>query len=137
LAAILEGEISACLALHMTQCWNCWFFRAESAVTKTELHRLARNFIFSIAIHYIHRRKRLILNHNYKPHKEIKAKKKNKLNAIPVTGCGGLQGCEKLRIPLCLDIRLIDGGKVVGPTHRPHFTPQKHNYFYVSGILFC
>jgi hypothetical protein len=24
-----------------------------------------------------------------------------------------------------LDCRLIDGGKVVSPTHRPHFTPQK------------
>jgi hypothetical protein len=33
----------------------------------------------------------------------------------------------------CLDNRLTDGGKVVSPTHRPHFTPQKHYYFYVSG----
>jgi hypothetical protein len=46
--------------------------------------------------------------------------------AIPVTGRGGLQGCQMLRIPHCLDNRLIDGGKVVSPTHRPHFTPQKH-----------
>jgi hypothetical protein len=38
-----------------------------------------------------------------------------------------------LRIPLCLDNRLTDGGKVVSPTHPPHFTPQKHYYFYVSG----
>jgi hypothetical protein len=27
-----------------------------------------------------------------------------------------------------LDNRLIDDGKVVSPTHQPHFTPQKH-YF--------
>jgi hypothetical protein len=37
-----------------------------------------------------------------------------------------------LRVAHCLDNRLIDGGKVVSPTHRPHFTPQKH-YFFVSG----
>jgi hypothetical protein len=33
--------------------------------------------------------------------------------------------------------RLIDGGKVVSPTHQPHFTPQKHYFFYVSGTHFC
>jgi hypothetical protein len=33
-----------------------------------------------------------------------------------------------LRIPHCLDNRLTDGGKVVSPTHRPHFTHKKH-YF--------
>jgi hypothetical protein len=27
-----------------------------------------------------------------------------KSKARPVTGCGGLQGCEMLRIPHCLDI---------------------------------
>jgi hypothetical protein len=32
--------------------------------------------------------------------------------------------------------RLTDGGKVVSLTHRPHFTPQKHYYFYVSGTHF-
>jgi hypothetical protein len=42
-----------------------------------------------------------------------------------------------LRIPHCLDNRLTDGGKVVSPTHRPQFTPQKHYYFYVSGTHFC
>jgi hypothetical protein len=36
--------------------------------------------------------------------------------------------CEMLRILHCLDNRLIDGGEVVSPTHRPHFTFQKH-YF--------
>jgi hypothetical protein len=40
-----------------------------------------------------------------------------------------------LRIPQCLDNRLTDGGKVVSPTHWPHFTPQKH-YYYVSGTHF-
>jgi hypothetical protein len=38
-----------------------------------------------------------------------------------------------LSIPDCLDNRLTDGGQVVSPTHLPHFTPQKHYYFYVSG----
>jgi hypothetical protein len=43
-----------------------------------------------------------------------------------------------LRIPHCIDNRLIDGGKVVSPTHRPHFTPQKHySSFNVSGTHFC
>jgi hypothetical protein len=37
-----------------------------------------------------------------------------------------------LRIPHYLDNRLTDGGKVVSPTHRPRFTPQKHYYFSVS-----
>jgi hypothetical protein len=51
---------------------------------------------------------------------------KKKSIVIPVTGRGGPQGREMLRIPHCLDNRLIDGGKVVSPTHRPHFTAQKH-----------
>jgi hypothetical protein len=49
---------------------------------------------------------------------------KKKSKAVPVTGLGGLQGCEMLRIPHCLDNRLTDGGKVVSPTHRPSFTPE-------------
>jgi hypothetical protein len=56
--------------------------------------------------------------------------------AIPITGLGGLQVCEMLRIPHCLDSRLTDGGKVVSLTHRPCFTPQKHYYFSVSGTHF-
>jgi hypothetical protein len=42
-----------------------------------------------------------------------------------------------LRISHCLDNRFTDGGKVVSRTHRPHFTPQKHYYFSVSGSHFC
>jgi hypothetical protein len=42
-----------------------------------------------------------------------------------------------LRIPHCLDNRLIDGDKVVSPTHPMHSTPQKHYYFYVSANHFC
>jgi hypothetical protein len=34
------------------------------------------------------------------------------LEAIPVTGRGGLYGCEMLRIPQYLDSRLADGCKV-------------------------
>jgi hypothetical protein len=40
-----------------------------------------------------------------------------------------------LRIPHCLDNRLIDGGKVVNPTHLPHFTPQKHFFFLMFPVL--
>jgi hypothetical protein len=43
---------------------------------------------------------------------------------------------EMLRIPHCLDSQLTDGGKVVSPTHQPHFTPQKH-YFSASGTHLC
>jgi hypothetical protein len=42
-----------------------------------------------------------------------------------------------LRMPNCVDNRFTDGGKVVSPTHRPHFTPLKHYYFYVSGTRLC
>jgi hypothetical protein len=42
-----------------------------------------------------------------------------------------------LRIPHCLDKRLTDSGKVVSPTHPPHFAPQKHYYFYVSGTQYA
>jgi hypothetical protein len=40
-----------------------------------------------------------------------------------------------LRVPHCLDNRLTDSGKVVSPTHPPHFTPQKDYNFYVSSEL--
>jgi hypothetical protein len=56
-----------------------------------------------------------------------------KSKAISVTGRGGLEGCEMLRIPRCLDNRLTDGGKVVSPTitildifHRPVFYLKLH-----------
>jgi hypothetical protein len=41
-----------------------------------------------------------------------------------------------LRISHCLGNRLIDGGKIVSPTHRPRYTPQKH-YFSASVTHFC
>jgi hypothetical protein len=37
-----------------------------------------------------------------------------------------------LRIPYCLDNRLIDGGKIVSPAYLPCSIPQKH-YFSASG----
>jgi hypothetical protein len=58
------------------------------------------------------------------------------VKAIPLTGRGGLQACEMLRIPHCIDIGLTDGGKVVSLTHRPRSTLQKH-YFSSSGTHFC
>jgi hypothetical protein len=46
-----------------------------------------------------------------------------KRKAIPVTGHGGPQGCETLRVPHYLDNRLTDGGKALSLTRRPPFTP--------------
>jgi hypothetical protein len=45
--------------------------------------------------------------------------------AIPVTGRGGLLGCETSRLPQFLDNRLTDGGEVVSLKRRPLFTPIK------------
>jgi hypothetical protein len=53
----------------------------------------------------------------------------------PLTGRGGLQGCEMLRFPHWLDNRLTDECKVVRRIHRPRFTPHKH--FSASGTRFC
>jgi hypothetical protein len=55
---------------------------------------------------------------------------------LSVTGRGGLQGYDMLRITHCLDTRLIDGGEVVSLTHQSCFTPQKHN-FSALGTHFC
>jgi hypothetical protein len=62
----------------------------------------------------------------------LNLKWKKGVGAIPLTGIEGLYGCLTLRIPLCIDNRLRDGGNVVRPTYPPHFTPQKHYYLYVS-----
>jgi hypothetical protein len=53
-------------------------------------------------------------NNGHIAHKESKA--------ILATDRGGLYGSEMSKISHCLDIRFIDGGKVVSPTHRPRFT---------------
>jgi hypothetical protein len=36
---------------------------------------------------------------------------------------------DDLRLPHFLDIRLTEGGKVVGPTRRPLFTPHEDSSF--------
>jgi hypothetical protein len=63
---------------------------------------------------------------------EITQRYNIKSKAISVTGRGGLQVCEMLRVSHCLDNRLTDGALRVGR----RFTPQKH-YFCVSGTHFC
>jgi hypothetical protein len=59
-----------------------------------------------------------------------------KSKAIPLTGLGGLEGCEMVRIPHYIDNRLTDGGKDVSPTHPQHSTPQKRYYFLLSSTHF-
>jgi hypothetical protein len=39
---------------------------------------------------------------------------------------------QKFEAPTFSDIQLIDGGKVVSPTHRPLFNPRK-----IPGTHFC
>jgi hypothetical protein len=39
--------------------------------------------------------------------------------AISASGRGGLQACEMLRIPHCIQCQITDGGEVVGPANRP------------------
>jgi hypothetical protein len=62
-------------------------------------------------------------------------KVKSKSKAVPVTGRGGMHGCDMLRISHCIDNWLTDGGKDVSLTHLPSSTPQKH-YFSSSGTHF-
>jgi hypothetical protein len=50
---------------------------------------------------------------------------KKKKEAIPVTGCGGPEGCETSRLLHFLDNRLTDGGVVVSLTRRTPFAPSK------------
>jgi hypothetical protein len=57
------------------------------------------------------------------------------IELFPVTGRGGLLGCEMLRIPHCVDNRLTDGGQVVSLTRRPRSTLQKHIFISVSVSL--
>jgi hypothetical protein len=52
-----------------------------------------------------------------------------KSKAVPVTGCGDLYGCEMLRIPHCLDSRLIDGGKAVAPRTGRTLLPRNIIFF--------
>jgi hypothetical protein len=42
---------------------------------------------------------------------------------LPVTGHEGLWRCERLRLSHLLDVRLVDGGKVVSLIRWPPFTP--------------
>jgi hypothetical protein len=54
-------------------------------------------------------------------------KKNNKV--IPVTGRGGPQGYETLRLPHFLEHRLTDGGEVVSLTLRPLLYHQEDSWY--------
>jgi hypothetical protein len=47
---------------------------------------------------------------------------------IPVTGRGGLQGCEMLRISHILDNRIKNGGEIVSLMRRPRFYRQEYSW---------
>jgi hypothetical protein len=55
-----------------------------------------------------------------------------KSKTIPVSGRGGPQSCEWLRLPHLIDNRLTDGDKVVSLMRRPPSTPRK-----IPGTHFC
>jgi hypothetical protein len=54
----------------------------------------------------------------------INIRKKKKSKVIPIEDLDSLS-VARVDAPTFSDIRLIDGGKVVSPTHRPLFTPRK------------
>jgi hypothetical protein len=58
-------------------------------------------------------------------HKYVKVKSK----ATPVTGRGGPQVCETLKLPYFLYSRLTDGGKIVSLTRWPPYTPQEDSWY--------
>jgi hypothetical protein len=116
-----------------TMCWNqgctgVW------AATKSTINFGFRSFEFIIII--LSRYEETTQYMSHLSFQIIKFISKGKKKIIPVTGCGGLLRCEVLRIPYSLDNRLIDGGKIVSPTHRPRSSPQKR-HFYPSGTHFC
>jgi hypothetical protein len=68
----------------------------------------------------------IINNNNYKGHITHNEKTKNK--AVPVTGRGGLWGCEMLRILHCLDNRLTVNCEILATcssTYSPVRTSQE------------
>jgi hypothetical protein len=67
---------------------------------------------------------------DFKMAKREREKKKGK--AVPVTGHGGPQGCETLRLPHFLGNRLTDGGEVASLMCRLPFTSRK-----ILGTHFC
>jgi hypothetical protein len=52
-----------------------------------------------------------------------------------MTGRGGLQACEMIRISHCLNNRLTDGGEVVILTRQPRSTLQEHLCFWYSFVI--
>jgi hypothetical protein len=66
----------------------------------------------------------------YRKASELSVKGKS----ITITGRGGLEGCEMLRIPHCPDNRLKNGGEVVSLMHWLRSIPHKH-FLFLSLVL--
>jgi hypothetical protein len=49
--------------------------------------------------------------------------------AIPVTGRGGLKGCETSRLPDLLDNQITGGSGVVSLMRQQPFTPQEDSWY--------
>jgi hypothetical protein len=62
-------------------------------------------------------------------YEEIPLYKKVKGKAIPITGHGGPEGYEMLRLPHFLDSWLTDGSEIVSLMHQLPFTPGKFLVF--------
>jgi hypothetical protein len=55
--------------------------------------------------------------------KKVREEKKEKSKAVPVTGSGGLLGCESSRLPHYLENRPTDSSDVASVTLRPAGRP--------------
>jgi hypothetical protein len=85
----------------------------EHVATIFRIMTILRNFFQLLTVFKI--KLCLIKHYTMKTYGGVKVKN---LKAIPITGCGGPQGCE-MRLPHFLDRWLTDGSGVVSLLHQP------------------
>jgi hypothetical protein len=98
-----------------------------TSLLKTEHKKEHKNTQFTILNYF--NRNLFVSNNKLLGHTFIRAIKKAKLSMYRPWKPLGLREVEA---PTFSDIRLIDGGKVVSPTHRQLFSPRK-----IPGTHFC